>query len=183
MRVLVTDAHGVNVVGERGHNITLMVDDTDLYILTEYYTATDDFRTGAIDYTMPALTPGDHTLDLTVYDTYNNAGKTRITVSVMGSETGDVAIHDLLNYPNPMRREGTTFTFILSDETRRADIKVYTQAGRLVDRIEFPAAYGFNMVEWKPPVGLANGVYFYKLSITGVTGRTASKIEKLVILE
>jgi hypothetical protein len=60
---------------------------------------------------------------------------------------------------------------------------VYSQSGRLVDTIRFPAGYGFNQIDWKPPFSLANGVYFYKLSVMSVNGRKASKIEKLVVMK
>ena len=99
-----------------------------------------------------------------------------------GSETGDIAIQNLLNYPNPMATQGTTFTFNLTDFAQNAVIRIYSQAGRLVDTLKFPAGYGYNQVFWKPPVELANGVYFYKLSVTSTNGRSSSKIEKLVVM-
>ena len=102
-----------------------------------------------------------------------------------GSETGDVTIINPLNYPNPMGSDGTWFTFGLNDDVRYADIKIYSQSGRLVDTIDtrkFTPEYGFNKVHWKPPVELANGVYFYKISVISMNGRTSSKIEKLVVM-
>ena len=105
-----------------------------------------------------------------------------VSAQVVGSKTGDVTISDLLNYPNPMGTEGTTFTFNLNDDARSATIKVYSQSGRLVDKIKFSAEYGFNHIYWKPPVVLANGVYFYKLNVVSINGRKSSKIEKLVVM-
>ena len=90
---------------------------------------------------------------------------------------------NLLNYPNPMDSHGTTFTFNLTDDVRYAEIKIYSQAGRLVDTCKFSAQYGFNQVDWKPPFSIANGVYFYKLAVKSVNGRNASKIEKLVVMK
>ena len=120
--------------------------------------------------------------EFTAYDSYNNASKKTVTAHVVGSETGDVTIINLLNYPNPMGSEGTTFTFSLNDEARYADIKIYSQSGRLVDKIKFSAEHGFNDVYWKPPIVLANGVYFYKLTVASINGRKSTKIEKLVVM-
>ena len=135
-----------------------------------------------LEYTLPILTPGEHNFEMTVYDTYNNATKKRVSAFVVGSETGDVTIQNLLNYPNPMDSDGTTFTFTLNDDVKYADIKIYSQSGRLVDRAKFNAEYGFNQFYWNPPVILANGVYFYKLSVISINGRKSSKIEKLVVM-
>jgi len=65
---------------------------------------------------------------------------------------------------------------------RYADIKIYSQSGRLIDTTKLNAGYGFNQVYWKPPVILANGVYFYKISVISMNGRKSSKIEKLVVM-
>lgn len=179
----INDPSGVNIYGDRGHNITLVIDKKEIVVLTERYRAVNGHSTGIVEYLLPILQPGEHTLEMNAYDTYNNATKISVTANVVGSSAGDVSIVNLLNYPNPMGRDGTTFTFSLTDDTRRADIKVYSQSGRLVDTIRFPAGYGFNRINWKPPFSLANGVYFYKLSVMSVNGRKASKIEKLVVMK
>jgi len=183
LRATITDPSGINIFGNRGHNITLMLDNSEIIILTENFRSVGSYTTGVLDYTLPILTPGEHVLEFIAYDTYNNAAKKRVTANVIGSESGDVTIMNLLNYPNPMGPDGTTFTFSLTDDTRSAEIKVYSQSGRLVDARKIAAGYGFNTVYWKPPFTLANGVYFYKLTVRSVNGRTSSKIEKLVVMK
>jgi len=183
MRATITDPSGINIYGNRGHNITLVIDKKEIVVLTDRFKTINGYTTGVLDYTLPILSPGEHTLELNVYDTYNNAAKKSVTAYVVGSETGDIAIMDLLNYPNPMGADGTTFTFSLTDDAQYADISIYSQSGRLVDRLKFPADYGFNMVKWKPPFAIANGVYFYKLTVRSVNGRKSSKIEKLVVMK
>ena len=177
------DPSGVNVVGNRGHNITLLIDQQEIVVLTDKYKAFNSYSSGELEYSLPILTPGEHEFEMSVFDTYNNVAKKTVKAFVVGSESGDIAISDLLNYPNPMANDGTAFTFRLTDDAREATIKIYSQAGRLVDKLSFPASYGFNKVDWKPPFNIANGVYFYKLSIKSLNGRKSSKIEKLVMMK
>ena len=183
MKVTFIDPSSINIYGNRGHNITLIIDKKEIVVLTERFKTVNSHTTGMIEYTLPILTPGEHILELNAYDTYNNAAKKSVTANVVGTASGDIAIMNLLNYPNPMGKDGTMFTFSLTDDARQADIKVYSQSGRLVDKMKFSANYGFNQVSWKPPFTLANGVYFYKLSVRSINGRKSSKIEKLVVMK
>ena len=177
-----TDPSGINIYGNRGHNVTVTLDRTDVTVLTDKVACIGNYSNGVFAHTFPILTPGEHTLDVSAYDSYNNVTKKEVTLNVVGSETGDVAIQNLLNYPNPMRSRGTTFTFSLTDDAGSANIKIYSLSGRLVDTIRLSAGYGFNQVPWKPPFELANGVYFYKLTVRSLNGRKASKIEKLAVM-
>ncbi|HUT63830.1 MAG TPA: T9SS type A sorting domain-containing protein, partial [Anaerolineae bacterium] len=183
LQATITDPSGINICGNRGHNITLLMDKTEIVILSDRFKALNGFSMGIIEYSLPILSPGEHLLEMNVYDTYNNASKKQVTAYVVGTVTGDISIMNLLNYPNPMDENGTTFTFSLTDEARHANIKIYSQSGRLVDSIKFPAGYGFNQIPWSPPFKIANGVYFYKLTVRSVNGRTSSKIEKLVVMK
>jgi hypothetical protein len=182
MMITLRDDSGINILGNRGHNIKLLIDKTESIVLTNALKTVNSYTEGAIEYVLPVQALGEHTFQVTAYDNYNNSAKKIIQTQVVGSESGDVTITDLLNYPNPMGTDGTTFTFNLNDDARHADIKVYSQSGRLVDTARFSAAYGFNQVYWKPPVVIANGVYFYKLNIVSMNGRKTSKIEKLVVM-
>jgi hypothetical protein len=182
LTAVLTDPSGINIYGNRGHNITVTLDRTEVTVLTDKVTCIGNYSNGVVTYLFPSLTPGEHTLEVSAYDSYNNATKKEVSLNVVGSQTGDVAIQNLLNYPNPMRSGGTTFTFSLTDDAGSADIKIYSLSGRLVDTVRFSAGYGFNQVPWKPPFELANGVYFYKLTVRSLNGRKASKIEKLAVM-
>ncbi len=182
MTITIRDDSGINILGNRGHNINLLIDKTESIVLTNNLKTVNGYTEGTIEYALPVQSLGEHTFQVSAYDNYNNSAKKVIQTQVVGSESGDVTITDLLNYPNPMGTYGTTFTFNLNDDARSADIKIYSQSGRLVDTARFSAAYGFNQVYWKPPVVLANGVYFYKLNILSMNGRKTSKIEKLVVM-
>jgi len=178
----ISDNSGINILGNRGHNIKLLVDKTEAIVLTDRFKSINSYTGGTVEYKLPVLSPGEHTFEFTAYDSYNNASKINVETHVVGSEIGDVTILNLLNYPNPMNSNGTTFTFSLNDDVRYADIKIYSQSGRLIDTIKFNAEYGFNQVNWKPLFILANGVYFYKITVRSINGRKSSKIEKFVVM-
>lgn len=182
LTVTVTDSSGINIYGNRGHNVTATIDDTDVYVLTGEMQFSGGYTTASAEYSLPQLSTGAHTISVAAYDSYNNVSKLTGTLTVAGTETGDISITDLLNYPNPMRSGVTTFTFLLNDDAGAANIKVFSQSGRLVETLRFNALNGFNMVEWKPTRELANGVYFYKLTVRSQNGRKTSKIEKLIVM-
>jgi hypothetical protein len=183
LQAVITDPSGINIYGERGHNITFTLDKSDITVITDQLNFKNGYTTGTIEYMLPVLSPGEHTFEMSVYDTYNNVSKFDAKMFVVGSETGDITIQNLLNYPNPMKTGGTTFTFSLTDDAGYADIKVYSQSGRLVEKVQFSAGYGFNQIFWRPSADIANGVYFYKLTVRSLNGRKASKIEKLVVMK
>ena len=178
----ISDDSGVNIYGNRGHNITLMIDDAEIVVLTDKLQYRNGYTTGSLEYTLPILSTGEHIFEISAYDSFNNISKKRVSATVTGSETGDVTIESLLNYPNPMKSDGTTFAFNLNDDAGKAVIKIYSQSGRLVDTLSLSASYGYNTVYWKPSFTLANGVYFYKLILWSFNGRSSSKIEKLVVM-
>jgi hypothetical protein len=182
MTLTISDESGLNILGNRGHNIKLLIDKTESVVLTDELQTVNGYTEGTIEYVLPVQTLGEHTFQISAYDSYNNSAKKTVRAQVVGSESGDISIMDLLNYPNPMGANGTTFTFSLNDDARHADIKIYSQSGRLVDTTKFSAEYGFNQVYWTPPIVLANGVYFYKINIVSMNGRKTSKIEKLVVM-
>lgn len=183
LQAVITDPSGINIYGERGHNITITLDKSDITVVTDQLKFTNGYATGTLEYMLPVLSPGEHSFEMSVYDTYNNVLKIEAKMFVIGSDTGDITIQNLLNYPNPMKSDGTTFTFSLTDDAGYADIKVFSQSGRLVEKVQFSAGYGFNQFFWKPSADIANGVYFYKLTVRSLNGRKASKIEKLAVMK
>jgi hypothetical protein len=183
LQAVITDPSGINIYGERGHNVTITLDKSDISVVTDQLKFTNGYTTGTLEYALPVLSPGEHSFEMSVYDTFNNVSKIEAKIFVIGSDTGDITIQNLLNYPNPMKSEGTTFTFSLTDDAGYADIKVFSQSGRLVEKVQFSAGYGFNQFFWRPSSDIANGVYFYKLTVRSLNGRKASKIEKLVVMK
>ncbi|MBN1561027.1 hypothetical protein JW998_12310 [candidate division KSB1 bacterium] len=110
----------------------------------------------------PLLSDGEHILDLQLSDMSRNMIEKKVSFTV----ESDLALRNLLNYPNPLYKD-TEFYFSL---TRQAlvRIKIYTVAGRLIRTIA-PGVVdvGYNRIYWdgRDQEGdeLANGVYLYHI--------------------
>jgi hypothetical protein len=106
---------------------------------------------------------------------------------------------NIANYPNPVRTNTidpanagrTRFTYTLTDDAERVEIRVYTVSGRLVKTFRnLPSSVGYHeyprtVFGWdtrdEQGVLLANGVYFYR--ITAVRGSTrVTRTGRLAIL-
>ncbi|MCD4828702.1 MAG: hypothetical protein K8R90_04625 [Candidatus Cloacimonetes bacterium] len=141
------------------------------------------------------LDKGDYTLIISCSDVNGNFSERHIPFAV-NTEFG---IINLANYPNPVRgitiepiNEGRTrFTYVLTDDADKVDLKIYTVSGRLVKTFnnlptsvgyhEFPrTVYGWDCRDDEGQY-LANGVYFYKLTAKR-GGKTVEEIQKLAIL-
>ena len=163
----ISDAGGINVTGETGHEISLTVDGIATRITDSFINTGGDYRTGALQYQLPLLEPGEHVIRLKAWDSFNNSAVAEVKVRV--GEADDVIISDALFYPNPMHhRAGASghFTFNLFNPTTSLGIQVFSLSGRLVDEIEAEPALGYNQVEWVPPDDLANGTYLYRIAVT-----------------
>ena len=109
---------------------------------------------------------------------------------VMGYDSDELKILDMVNYPNPMNTK-TVFTFEL---TMVADVKlkIYTVSGRLVMSYE---VLDMNAGYCEIPVGgtwdgtdvnneqLANGTYIYKITAETESKGPVSAIGKLIIMK
>lgn len=100
--------------------------------------------------------------------------------------SGELAVKDLYNYPNPMRGE-TNFIFNLAGSVPPSKfmIKIYTVSGKLIRQLEQPVSIGFNQIPWdgRDQDGdlIANGTYLYKL-VTDDEANVVTQTQKLVVL-
>lgn len=168
------DESGINITGELGHDIEAWVDG-ERYRLTDSFMAQGDYRKGKARLPLRALKPGAHEVLVKAWDIFNNPSRARATFRVAGEE---VAISDVLCYPNPMD-DRTTFTFVLS-RPARVRIRIYTLSGRLVDTVEGEGRVGFNRFPWRPEEPLAGGVYLFKVEAEA-GGKRSSYVEKLAV--
>jgi len=99
----------------------------------------------------------------------------------------DIAVSNVIAYPNPMARDGA-FTFVLDGVGASTDadatVRVFTIAGRLVDTVtKLGVTDGPVVIPWTPAYQLANGVYLYQISIRRRSdGRTAKALERLAVV-
>lgn len=186
------DENGINTVGRGiGHDLTALLNDDqqNMLVLNNYYESTlDNFREGTASYPLENLPEGRHTIRIKAWDILNNSGEGYTEFVVAESE--EFALSHVLNYPNPFT-ENTNFWF---EHNRTGDaldvrVQIFTISGKLVKTLtsQIPSANTrVTELNWNglDDYGnkLARGTYVYQLSVKSSDGKTARKIEKLVIL-
>jgi hypothetical protein len=186
------DENGINTVGNGiGHDLTAVIDGetANPIVLNDYYTADmDTYQSGNVRYTMPKLEKGKHTLTVKVWDVNNNSSEQ--TIEFVVQEKQDVVLEHVLNYPNPFTTR-TEFFFEHNQVCNEMEVQVQvlTVSGRLVKTINQPVLMqGFRSagIPWdgRDDFGdqLAKGVYVYRIHVKTPDGKTAEKLEKLVLL-
>ena len=185
------DEHGINTIGGIGHDISAYLDDdqTNVFILNDFYeTVNNSYQKGSVKYRLYDIAPGWHTVHIKAWDVYNNSIATSLDFQVVDDK--DITIDRVLNYPNPFV-DYTEFWFTHNHPFEDLDvmIQVYTISGKLVwQHRQSVISDGFlsREISWdgRDNFGekLAKGVYVYKISVRAPNGKTAQKIEKLVIL-
>lgn len=192
--VNLNDESGINTTGIGiGHDIVATLtynNESTSIILNDWYQAkTDSYQSGSIKYPLENLKPGMYSLKLKAWDTFNNSSEQTIEFEVRNSEKLEIA--HVLNYPNPFTTK-TSFQFEHNHPNEDLDVQVniYTIAGKLIKTINQTLISSGNRVDnifWdaKDNFGdkLARGVYIYEIKVrSNLTGETAKKTEKLVIL-
>lgn len=181
------DKSGINITGEIGHKIMLIVDGKEKVDVTEYFQYDEgSYLRGRLFYPLSSLEEGEHELILKVWDNANNSSTQSLVFRVVPG--GELRIEEVLNYPNPFS-SSTHFTFQLNQDAE-VEIKVFTVDGRLIRRIDgILGEAGFNMILWdgRDEEGdeLANGVYLYKIiGRARVNGRDLKKevIGRLMVM-
>jgi Peptidase family C25/FlgD Ig-like domain/Propeptide_C25 len=148
-----------------------------------------------VKYQLDDLEKGSYELRLKCFDVNGNEKIQDIEFDV----NAKFDVLNFANYPNPVssrtiypqNKGRTRFTYVLTDEADKVNIKVYTVSGRLVQTFkDLPTTVGYHEfpridVGWdcRDSNGkiLANGVYFYR--ITACKGsKKIEKIEKMAIL-
>ncbi|MEY3237841.1 MAG: hypothetical protein RI883_1942, partial [Bacteroidota bacterium] len=187
------DENGINTVGNGiGHDLMAVVDKntSNPIILNEYYTADlDTYQSGSVNYSIPTLEKGLHTLSLKVWDVNNNSSES--TIEFIVQEKENIELDHVLNYPNPFTTH-TDFYFEHNQACAQLEvqIQIFTVSGRLVKTInQLVHTEGFRSsgIPWDGRDDfedqLAKGVYIYSLSVKSPDGKIAEKTEKLVLLK
>lgn len=190
----VFDENGINTSGMGiGRDIIATIDkgtpNEKRYNLNAFYISKlNSFTTGDIKYQLEGLSEGRHTYTLKVWDVYNNSAEA--TIEFVVQNNADLKLDHVLNYPNPFI-SNTSFFFDHNHagENLKVVINIFTISGKVIKTIvaDIENAPGHvSEISWngkdeaddKP----ARGVYIYRLTVTTEDGKTAEKIEKLVIL-
>ena len=183
------DESGLNMTGNGvGHDIALIIDDAEAltYSLNSYFTpTTGDYRSGTIDYSIPELEDGEHTLLLRAYDILNNpasvegtfvvdtSGKPTIYSLSVSSPVTDEAVITIEN-----DRPGATLTvhFSAFDVTGR---KVWSTTDTSTTG-NGTYTYTWNLDE--TDAHLPAGIYILKAGIRQDSGPEATEAVKFIVL-
>jgi hypothetical protein len=188
------DSSGINTTGAGiGHDITAILDNNlrlPINLNSYYRTEQGDYMSGKINYPFYKLKDGRHSIKVKAWDVYNNPGEGYTEFIVASSEK--IALTQVLNYPNPFTTN-TRFEFEHNrpNEILDVSINVMTITGRVVKRIHQKiSTEGFRVkdqIHWNglDDFGdkIGKGVYIYTVTIRDSKGETASKYEKLVLLQ
>ncbi|MEA2077175.1 MAG: C25 family cysteine peptidase, partial [Candidatus Marinimicrobia bacterium] len=185
VQIVFEDQSGINITGTTGHVLEMTVDNGQQVIdLSELFTyEQNDFSRGVVELSISNyLDKGEHLIEISAFDNYNNYSNIELTVNVL--KQGDEVIQNLVNFPNPFKnRTDITFSSAFSGT---ANLRIYTISGKPVaERSDIGINSGFNAI----PVfaeddyghDLAAGVYFYVLEITSGL-ETIKQHNKMVIL-
>lgn len=173
LNIFISDENGINITGEVGHGITLVVDqdfqkETELTERFQYDLGS--YQKGSLVYHLPDLSDGDHDLVIKAWDNANNSSVKQLNLKV--SRQAGLQITEVMNYPNPFS-DVTNFYYRLSQDADKVEIKIFTQAGRLIQHIPFASARvgnNFSTIwngEDQTGDKVANGVYIYKITAEG----------------
>ncbi len=187
-----SDSSGINTTGTGiGHDIvaTLDHDNRKFFILNDFFQADlNSYRSGTVQFQMPELEPGPHTLSIKAWDVLNNSNEEILNFTVARDE--DLELTHVLNYPNPFT-SSTEFWFEHNKPglPLTVHLQVLTITGRVVfSRQEVLTTMGNRSasISWdgRDQYGdrLARGVYLYRLRVSVPGKKPKEVIQKLVIL-
>ena len=175
----ISDESGINTTAATGHEIALRIGEYWLDITETFFTG-EDYRSGMVEYQLPSLDPGDYTLSLKAWDTFNNSSKAVVEVEIMAQARR--LLEGVIFHPNPMRDAGH-FTYTLCEAATAVEIDVYTLTGKIIDELRGGMALGYNQVRWQPPEGLANNSYLYRVTAELAGGRREAVISVLQVIK
>lgn len=186
----VRDDVGINISAAGiGHQISLQLDGSVTYPeAVHYYTpGADGAVSGNLNFLMPELTAGAHTLRLRVWDTSNNMAESQIEFTVDPKQAPE--IFDLYADCNPARDHTS---FIVShnrpDVAMNVKVEVFDLMGRPVWTGEQNARSDMGLSEpltWDltDPVGrrVSRGIYLYRATVTTDNEQYVSASRKLAV--
>ncbi|MCQ2302341.1 MAG: type IX secretion system sortase PorU [Bacteroidales bacterium] len=182
----VEDESGINTTGSGiGHDIVATLDgpSKETYCLNDYFISDlGNPGKGQISFKMLGLADGEYTLNLKVWDVFNNSNIATVHFVVINSET--MRIENPANLPNPVT-DGTRFVFDHNQIGNNVDVKIYIYdiMGRLVEVLSEQVAgtsARTSPIYWNPGE-LRNGLYVYRIVATNDKGETATAVSKLVL--
>jgi hypothetical protein len=140
-------------------------------------------REWILSWVHPPYPIDEYTLIMTIQGGGTVTRRFRVTAGA-----SKLALQNLIPFPNPFDNDGTHFSFVLlGTEIVNLKIHVFTQAGKSIYTGEVRGlAPGYHQIAWDGHDAegdeLANGIYFYRVSVTAPSGATTQQLGKLVKL-
>jgi hypothetical protein len=188
----VSDTSGINTSGNGiGHDITINLDNDPerLFNANDYFECDfNSYQKGKVLFPLTGLADGKHTVEMKVWDSFNNSSKSSVDFYVNSSK--DVVLEHVYNYPNPFTTK-TSFMFEHNQACvpMSVQVQILTVTGKLIKTITQNVTcdgFRYDKIEWdgRDDYGdkIGRGVYIYRLRVKTEDGYTADKMEKLVKL-
>jgi len=191
LQIVLSDPSGINLSTGLGHGISLTVDDesenaVNLNRLFEY--DQDDYTVGRLSWPISGLGQGAHAFKIKAWDNANNSSVVSFEAEIVGPN--QLAIRDLLNYPNPMQ-DSTRFSLVLTGPTRQLTLEIFTLSGKKIWSFShgqsLPAGH-FDDITWYGRDSVtfdrvATGVYIFKaVAFSSTGGDRAEAFGKVVVI-
>ncbi|MGQ1890258.1 type IX secretion system sortase PorU [Thermophagus sp. OGC60D27] len=184
------DESGINTSGTGiGHDITLIIDEdkNNPIILNDNYTADiDNFQSGTLQYQLPQMEDGDHTLTLKVWDNYNNSSAGTLNFKV--SSTHGINGRNFIVYPNPVKPGNNVYFSLTTDipnDIIDATIQFMNSAGQVTGTVEEELIISGNALgPYLLPLERSgwnyNGICFVRIILKAQNGKKEQFVAKLL---
>lgn len=194
------DENGINTVGSGvGHEMLLTIDGDAVNAVEiggNFVGEINQYQSGTVRYQLPALSVGQHTLSLKVWDVANNSTTQTLNFEVV--DEAALELNRVYNYPNPMILQ-TRFIFEHNQPNgteAKVGIKIYTLSGKLVRHLQNDEILPSGILSGSSVQAvwdgrdadgdlLATGTYIYKVRVEVQSGdqkQVSEKLEKLVLI-
>ena len=190
--VKLKDELGINTTGNGvGHDLVAILDGNNeaQIVLNDHFEAVQDSSNqGVVRYQMRELSTGKHVLKIRAWDILNNVSEKELEFEVANDAA--LTLDHVLNYPNPFTTH-TSFYFEHNHPGENLDVlvQIFTISGKLIKTIStniFSEGTRSTPIDWdgRDDFGdkIGKGTYIYRLKVRTSDGKTAEKIEKVVLL-
>ena len=185
-----SDASGINLTGSLGHEILLVVDGDPqkTFVLNDLFSPLNGNLSGGIQFRLPALEEGNHSLVIRAWDVFNNSSTMTLQCQVKTPKA--IQVLTLQTIPNPVRGQAL-FKATLNGPTQGAEwqLSLFTIGGQMVRSFEKtinePSLRSIEIVwDGRDQRGnaLGSGVYVYVLRMKTLEGIWTQKHGRLVVL-
>ena len=186
-----TDKDGINASGNGvGHDLQLVIDgDPSMtYTLNDYFQYDfGDYTSGAVGYSLPTLSEGEHKLTFRAWDVHNNSSVAELAFTVVrGLEPNCYSVECT---KNPAR---ISTSFVINHDRTGSEmdvvLEVFDTSGRLLWAKQETGVSTDNTytLDWDLTTSsgsrLQTGVYLYRVLVSTDGSSKASKAQKLIIL-